>query len=404
MRTLGIQPNPGLAAFLVRLSLALVFSAWAYDIVFNKTYYSHVLNGLNWPVAAVLFGLAVAFMVGIAPRVTGTLAAGLLVVFAVVLESHQPIGLPQNAGLAGGALALTLLGAGHNALGKKQSKISSRDVVLAGWLMRIGLAITFLVYGIFKFSSADEYRIVVAEAPLISSIAQVLGAQATVTLVGVVELLLALLMLPGFGSLWGAALQAGALGSFLFALGYPFSYPQDLGMIGIIAAFACTQKVTLPVLLRRPAGSSGFGWLSGVRGRLALDQRGQAAPALSSLDGAVIVVRVPALAVDTLHKVAAVVRGAVRPSDVGAPCGDDGYAVLLPGVESSEALSVAVERVRQALAGHAIEAGVGAVLWSSETTLLAALQLAGDKAKLERGTDVAQLERKPRRRKHVRAA
>ena len=211
------------------------------------------------------------------------------------------------------------------------------------------------MYGFYKFAAGDEYRIVVAEAPLISYVAGLLGAQTTVSVVGIAELLLALLMLPGFGRLWSVLFQAFALGSFLFALGYPFSYPQDLGLIGVIGAFACLQTISLPLSLRRAQ--------AGVLPRVALDQRGFA-PALS-LVGAVIVVRLAGATASTLEHLGAMVRGAVRPGDLLAPSGADGYCVparrhrFAPGARSG-----AVPRAARAGAagGRAGRRGLGALV------------------------------------------
>jgi len=365
VRTLGLTANPRRAAFLIRASLTFVFCAWAYDIQFNPAYYAHVLHGLTVPAMVALFALAASFVAGWGTRYTGALAAGLLIVFGISLEGHQPIGLPQNAGLAGAAMALTLIGPGAFALGQQPRRIAKRDLLVAGWLIRLGLCVTFLVYGFYKFAAGDEYRIVVAEAPIISAVARLLGAQTTVGVVGIAEFLLALLMLPGFGRLWGALFQVFALGSFLFALGYPFSYPQDLGLIGVIAGFACLQTIALPLSLRRGH--------AGLLRRVAFDQRAiEPAPSLS---GAVVVVRVAGSTIFGFGDLASVVRGAVRPTDLLAPTGRDGYCVLLDGIDSPQALEVVLFRLRRALAPLATERVViGSALWSSAVPLAQALQ------------------------------
>jgi hypothetical protein len=329
------------------------------------------MHGLNTPVVVVLFGLATSFILGWGTRHTGALAAAVLIIFAIALDGHQPVGLPQNAGLAAAAMALTLLGPGPFALGKQPKRLRTRDVQIAGWLIRLGLCLTFLVYSFYKFSAGDEYRIVVAEAPMISYVARLLGAQATVNVVGVAELLMAVLMLPGFGRLWGALFQAFALGSFLFALGYPFSYPQDLGLIGVIAAFYCTQTISLPVSLRRGQSANPLSWLK----RVALDQRGMQRAA--GLSGAVLTVHFDASTPVLLARLRVLLRQALRPMDLIAPSSEHGYCVLLEGVESSAQLDIVLRRVRAGLAEFAAhDVRLGAALWSPTQSLPLAMQQA----------------------------
>jgi hypothetical protein len=100
-------------------------------------------------------------------------------------------------------------------------------------------------------------------------------------------------------------------------------------LIGIIAAFVCTQSISLPVNVRRGRSAKQFSWLK----RLALDQRGVgAAP---SLAGAMLVVHLDAPAPNTLRQLATIVRPAVRPADLIAPSAS-GYCVLLEGIDSEK--------------------------------------------------------------------
>jgi hypothetical protein len=145
--------------------------------------------------------------------------------------------------------------------------------VLAATVMRAGLALTFLIYAVYKMTSGDEYRIVVAEAPLISHVAALIGAQTTVNLVAVAELLLAFPMLPGISSWWGALFQACALSTFLLTLGYPFSFPQDLGLLGVIGGLLSVQALRLPLVIRRAPAGVRLSLLGVWSGRLGLDGR-----------------------------------------------------------------------------------------------------------------------------------
>jgi uncharacterized membrane protein YphA (DoxX/SURF4 family) len=390
-----MRPNTGLAGLLLRVGLAVVLSSWAYDIVFNPVYYAHVLHGLQQPVMVLLFGLAAMLALGFNARLTGIAIALMLVTFGLTLEGHQPIGLPQNYGLAAGALALAILGPGHLAVqARRQRPLTKRDVLLAATVLRAGLALTFLIYAVFKFTNADEYRIVVAETPVISAVAAAIGVQTTVNLVGVLEVAMAFLMMPGISGLWGALFQACALSSFLLVLGYPFSFPQDLGLIGIIGGLACVQTIKLPLVVRRaPAGIRLS--LAGLRsGSLGLDGRGlQAAP---STAGAVVYLRLDnrrsreragtASSAELLEALGAVARDAVRPSDTCTPNGADGYYVLAAGVTTRETLDAVLSRLQRRLTRMSAEVhgcppiGVGAYLWNPAVPLLEAMTAAAERA------------------------
>ena len=386
MHTLGIRPQPALAGLLLRLGLTFVLFTWAYDFHFNPVYYAHVLHGQAVPITLLLLGLGLAFIVGRATRVAAVVAAATFAVFAVALEGHQPVGLPQNAGLAAGALALGILGPGKLAPVSARRALTPRDLLLAGTILRTGLALTFFLYGVFKFSHADEYRIVVAQVPVISSLAHALGAPATVNVVGIFELLLAFLMLPGVATLWGAILQAVALSSFVATLGYPFSFPQDLGLIALIGGLVCTQSVRLPVAVRRDGRHR---W----RVQLALDQRPLRARAHER--GAVLVLRLEGLADlggEAAERARADLRAAAqratRPSDICARAADDAYCVILPTLTTPDAVDLVVRRVRRQLGVDVLPhlprgplpLAIGAAHWGPGVTLSEALALAEARA------------------------
>ena len=253
MTSLGIRPSPALAGLLLRASLALVLLGWAYDIFFNPVYYAHVLRGTGVPIMLLLLGIGASFVLGVGIRLAAGLAAVMFALFGLALEGRQPLGLPQNAGLAAGALALALLGPGALALRGADRPVAARSLSLAGTIIRAGLALTFLVYGVQKLVYGDEYRIIVAGTPVVSLLAKLAGAQATVYLVGASELLLAFAILSGARTVWAASLLAAALAFFLATRGYPSSYPQDVGLLGVLAALVCAHRT----------GCGARGWAAG---------------------------------------------------------------------------------------------------------------------------------------------
>ena len=115
--------------------------------------------------------------------------------------------------------------------------------------LRAGLALTFLIYGVEKFTNDLEYQIVVAEVPLLRPLVDTLGARAIVGFLGVFEILTGILLVAPPLVMWAAMLQAAALGAFLVTLGYPFSYPQDVGLLAAVVALVLAQAVVrgLPV-------------------------------------------------------------------------------------------------------------------------------------------------------------
>jgi uncharacterized membrane protein YphA (DoxX/SURF4 family) len=236
---------PGLA---LRQGLALVLFAWGYDFHFNPHYYGRLFaelpNGAALVTAATVLqlGLAALLTVGLATRPAALAAAALFAAFGVLQLGHQPIGLPQNAGLIGSAIALFLIGPGRLTPLRAGAAPSDDRLRWANAAVRAGLALTFLVYGVEKFTQAVEYRIVVAEAPLLAPLVSALGASNAVAAAGAFEILCALaLLVPGL-LVWGALGQAAMLLVLLAAFGYPFSYPQDLGLLAAVGAAVLLQR------------------------------------------------------------------------------------------------------------------------------------------------------------------
>jgi uncharacterized membrane protein YphA (DoxX/SURF4 family) len=237
-----------LSGLALRQGLALVLFAWGYDFYFNPHYYVRLFaempNGaVLVPVATVVqIALAALLTLGVATRPAAIGAAAVFATFGVLQIGHQPIGLPQNAGLAGAAIALFLIGPGDLALlgpGKAPSEDRMRWAYAA---VRAGLALTFFVYGLEKFTQMLEYQVVVAEAPLLAPVVSALGATNAVIAAGVFEILCGLaLLIPGL-VIWGALGQAALLVTLLAAFGYPFSYPQDLGLIAAVTAAVLLQR------------------------------------------------------------------------------------------------------------------------------------------------------------------
>jgi uncharacterized membrane protein YphA (DoxX/SURF4 family) len=241
----------GLSGLALRQGLALVLFAWGYDFYFNPHYYGRLFGELPngaalVPIAMVAqLGLAALLTVGVATRPAALAAAALFATFGVLQLGHQPIGLPQNAGLAGAAVALFLIGPGALAPLGAGAAPSEARLRWASAAMRAGLALTFLVYGVQKFTSALEYVIVVAEAPLIAPIVATLGAPNTVIAFGVLEIVCGLALLVPSLAVWGALGQGALLLGLLVAFGYPFSYPQDLGLLAAVGAAIALQRMAV---------------------------------------------------------------------------------------------------------------------------------------------------------------
>jgi uncharacterized membrane protein YphA (DoxX/SURF4 family) len=242
------RPQPALAGLVLRVGLGLVLFGWGFDLLLHPRFYAHLLAGAAPVAMGLLLTLGTLLVVGLGTRLAAPIAAALL--FGLLLQGRQPIGLPQNAGLLMAALALAILGPGHLALRPGSTSASAGRLGVVSLALRAGLAMTFLVYGVQKFTSPDEYRIVVGELPLGAALVQVLGAPTTVALLGAVELLLAVaVVVPGLLAL-GAAAQSVALLTFLATLGYPFSYPQDLGLLAAELALVLVNGLAVHPLPR----------------------------------------------------------------------------------------------------------------------------------------------------------
>jgi uncharacterized membrane protein YphA (DoxX/SURF4 family) len=241
------------SSLVLRLGLGLVLFGWSYDLHFNPTYYTHVLGALAPTMQVLLPALGASILIGFATTFTAPLAAVLFAYFGLALEGHQPIGLPQNAGLAAGALALALIGPGPLAPGRTTQAATPRQVQLAALVLRLGLALVFLVYGTQKFINQDEYRIVVAEVSVLKPVTHLVGAQIALMVIGTAEVLMGLSLLVRPLVLWGSLGQIFMLVSFLAALGYPMSYPQDTGLVATLLSLAFLQPMAWPLLARRSA-------------------------------------------------------------------------------------------------------------------------------------------------------
>jgi uncharacterized membrane protein YphA (DoxX/SURF4 family) len=238
----------GLSGLALRQGLALVLFAWGYDFYFNPHYYTRLFAELPGgaalvPAATVVqLGLAALLTVGLATRPVALGAAALFAAFGVLQLGHQPIGLPQNAALVGASIALFLVGPGQLSLPRSAAAPSEDRLRWASAGVRAGLALSFLIYGVEKFTQMLEYRIVVAEAPLLAPLVATLGVDNAVAAAGAFEILCGLaLLMPGL-VVWGALGQAALLVVLLAAFGYPFSYPQDLGLLAAVGAAVLLQR------------------------------------------------------------------------------------------------------------------------------------------------------------------
>lgn len=231
-----------LSALALRQGLALVMFGWGFDIFFNPSYYAKLLReftpnpAVPTVLMVVLLGLAGLLMTGLLTRVAAAAAAALFAVLLVTQSGHQPVGLPQNIGLAGAAIALALVGPGELALrGRTRvAALTPRRALYADVALRVGLGMTFLIYGIQKFTEVIEYRIVVAEVPTLAPAVALLGAEHTVYVVGVMEIAVAIALLIPRTVALGALGQGVMLLGLVTTMGYPFSYPQDLGLLAAV--------------------------------------------------------------------------------------------------------------------------------------------------------------------------
>ncbi len=252
MKDLIMPREPGLPGLALRLGLGWVLLAWGYDLYFNPHYYAKWLGGFTAALMILHLLIGALLVTGLATRIVAPAAAALFAAFGIALTGHQPIGLPQNAGLAAGAIALWLLGPGELALGAAPPPAPPARLAWAAAALRAGLALTFLTYGIQKFTHGLEYRIVVANVPVLRPVVEILGAGTTVAALGILEILVSGAMLVPPLLIWGGLAQAVALGAFLAGVGYPFSYPQDVGLLGAVSALLMTHWVRLGARLTAP--------------------------------------------------------------------------------------------------------------------------------------------------------
>jgi hypothetical protein len=253
-----------------------------------------------------------------------------------------------------------------------------------------------LLYAVHKLGNGDEYRIIVGETAGISLLAGAIGAQTTVNLLAGLELLMAFLMLPGISSLWGAFFQASALSFFLLFMGYPFSFPQDLGLLGVIGGLVAVQTIRLPLVVRRAPAGVRLGLIGLWSGRVGLDGRRLQLPAASA--GAVIRIRLDrrhvarlriAAAANFLTALDSAARDAIRPTDTCAPDGADGYFLIAPGVDTPEALDAILSRLRSSVKRLSTEharcpaIGIGASLWNWSVPLPDAMRAATGRARMD---------------------
>ena len=231
MRKLIDDPSalPGLA---LRIGLAWVLFGWGYDIYFNPDFYAHSFGTQPTMASAVCLGLGVLLATGLATRLVAPAVCVALIVLGVKFVGHQPIGLPQDVGVAAAAAALWLIGPGALALSFGNGPASPGDLKKAGAILRIGLASTFLVYGVQKFTSDSEYRVVVSEIPALVALLGSFRPEAVSAFLGVLEILVGIAMLAPPLVTTSAVAQAAMLLGLVATVGYPFSYPQDIGLLG----------------------------------------------------------------------------------------------------------------------------------------------------------------------------
>ena len=140
-----------------------------------------------------------------------------------------------------------------------------RGASVLAWLCQLGMALILVQTLYFKFTYAPETQVIFGR----------LGGRPAATLVGIAELVCAVLLLVPRGAAWGALLalgvMGGAIGTHLFVIGVEVVDPATgKGDGGLLFGLALTvTALALVVLyLRRNELGSGLGfWPRGLTPR-----------------------------------------------------------------------------------------------------------------------------------------
>ena len=106
---------------------------------------------------------------------------------------------------------------------------------------RHGLGIIFLFFGIDKFLIHEFYVSWFTATERLTVILPFHDISLSIYMIGVIELLLAALLFVGIGVRWVSVASSVWLIAILFIAGYPSSFPQDIGLLGISVMLILTN-------------------------------------------------------------------------------------------------------------------------------------------------------------------
>jgi len=206
---------------LIYYALALTHLLWATSLSLDPLQY------VGKPIIPVVFAVIhVAIGLAILSRYRaygGWLSVTILTYYWLFVKPREPIAEPQSVGILAISLILVLPQLQH----ALKLQILREAPSLA---LRFGLAYPFFEWGLDALRNPNHFQSYLAANQLTHPIMQALGAGNMILLLGVFEVVLAMILALGFLGRAAALVSLGTLIIFVIVAGYPLALPQDLAL------------------------------------------------------------------------------------------------------------------------------------------------------------------------------
>lgn len=214
-----MMPNRSLSILCYGLSLTNLF--WAVSLLVDPGQY---VGKPIIPVAFALIHIAIGLAMISRYRVYGGwLSLAVLTYYWLFVKPREPIAEPQSVGIL--VISIILV------LPHLQRLLSNRiPADFPPLAVRLGLAYPFFEWGLDVLRNPNHFQSYLAANQLTQPIMQTWGAENVILLLGVFEVVLALILALGFMSRAVALVCLGTLIIFAIVAGYPLALPQDIAL------------------------------------------------------------------------------------------------------------------------------------------------------------------------------
>lgn len=161
----------------------------------------------------------------------GLTSLAVLSYYSLLVKPIAPIAEPQSVGLIGPSLFLVLQSI--NASRKNSARIIGKEQAVPSFatlLLRLGIAYPFLEWGLDALRNPGAFYSYISTNLVAAEIAQLLGLETVVLLLGLSEIVLATSVSLGIATRVSSGISLSALILFSAAAGYPLALPQDLAL------------------------------------------------------------------------------------------------------------------------------------------------------------------------------